>query len=431
MTGLNIPNQPRILIVGQGAREHAIAWKLAQSPRRPTLFAAPGNPGMRALCECLDVSAGDVEAVVDAAKQHRIDLVVVGPEQPLSLGLVDRLTQNGIRCFGPSQQAAELETSKAFAKALMKDAKVPTASYEVFTDAKAAQEYVKRCGAPIVIKADGLAAGKGVVVAQTVSEAESAIDDMMLEKRFGDAGAKLVVESFLEGTEVSLMFFVDDSAVVPMLPARDHKPVYDADRGPNTGGMGAFAPVSSFLEAGLTEVVESTIVHPALNTLKERGIHYRGVLYAGLMITANGPYVVEFNVRFGDPETEVVLPLLKTDLLEVLWAVSENRLSDVSVQWHDQAAVCVVLAAPGYPENPQTGSEITLSTGESDVVFHAGTASREGRLVTAGGRVLTVLGQAADLSKARGVAYGIVNQIYFDGKHFRTDIGLRTDLKQQ
>lgn len=444
-----IPKQPKILVVGGGAREHAIVWKLAQSPLQPRLYAAPGNPGIAQLATCWDIPANRVEELTKAAQSEQIDLIVVGPEQPLELGLADLCQQLGIPVFGPSQAAAKLETSKAFSKDLMQEAGVPTASYRVFANAQEAKQYATEQGAPIVVKADGLAAGKGVTVAMTLDEALAAIDDIMLEKRFGDAGARVVLESYLEGPEVSLMFFVDGDTVVPMIPARDHKRAYDHDEGPNTGGMGAFAPVPSFVEADLTERVEREIVQPTLAALKERGVVYRGVLYAGLMITAKGPYVIEFNARFGDPETEVVLPLLKSDLLEIMWAAATGSLADETIEWHDRAAVCVVLAAPGYPQKPVTGSPIEFHSLPDDIVFHAGTAyasepvdaddadklkgpvenhpehNTQRKLITAGGRVLTIVGRGQDMEEARRVAYKAAERIQFDGQHMRTDIGAR------
>lgn len=432
------PMHLKVLVVGGGAREHAIVWKLAQSPLAPKLYAAPGNPGIAQLATCWDVAAHDVNELVKNISDERIDLVVIGPEQPLELGLADACNELGIPAFGPYASAARLETSKAFSKDLMREAGVPTASYAVFTDAVAAKEYVTEHGAPIVVKADGLAAGKGVTVALTLDEALVAIDEIMLAKRFGDAGTRVVLESYLEGPEVSLMFFVDGLTVVPMVPARDHKRAYDFDEGPNTGGMGAFAPVPSFLAAGLTTRVEQEIVLPTLRALQEKGILYRGVLYAGLMITADGPYVIEFNARFGDPETEVILPLLKSDLLQVMWAVANGRLADVQMEWHDLAAVCVVLAAPGYPQSPQTGSPIQFASHHDDIVFHAGTAYARSKdhqalnesnaptqLVTAGGRVLTVVGRGQDIEQARIAAYEASSRISFTGQHMRTDIGAR------
>ncbi|MCL6625615.1 MAG: phosphoribosylamine--glycine ligase, partial [Alicyclobacillus shizuokensis] len=345
---LEIPNHARVLVVGAGAREHAIAWKLAQSPLQPRLYAAPGNPGLAQVAECVPLGADDVDGLVSFCRANGIQLVVVGPEQPLSVGLVDALTEAGVRAFGPTKAAAQLETSKAFAKALMEEAGVPTAAHRTFTDAEAAKAYIRRQGAPIVVKADGLAAGKGVTVAGTVEEACRAVDGMMQAGRFGEAGRRVVIESFLVGREASLMFFIDESAVVPMLPARDHKRIGEGDTGPNTGGMGAYAPLPDADSQALAGEVERRIVRPTLAALREWGSVYRGVLYVGLMLTDDGPQVVEFNVRLGDPEAEVVLPLLASDLLEIVWAVSEGRLAEAKVAWRPEYAVCVVLAAAGY-----------------------------------------------------------------------------------
>ncbi|MCL6632220.1 MAG: phosphoribosylamine--glycine ligase [Alicyclobacillus herbarius] len=446
-----IPNKPRVLVVGSGAREHVLAWKLAQSPHRPELFAAPGNPGLAQVAECVPLAADDVDGLVSFCRTHAIELVVVGPEQPLSVGLVDALTQAGIRAFGPTEAAAQLETSKAFAKSLMQKAGVPTAAHRTFTDAKAAKAYIREQGAPIVVKADGLAAGKGVTVAKTVAEACRAVDEMMEGGRFGAAGRRVVVESFLAGREASLMFFIDESAVVPMIPARDHKRIGEGDTGPNTGGMGAYAPLPDADSRALAEEVERRIVRPTLAVLAEQGIQYRGVLYVGLMLTAEGPQVVEFNVRFGDPEAEVVLPLLASDLLEIAWAVSEGRLADIDIAWHsEQAAVCVVLAAAGYPDSPRKGDVIELpgaagrpragvldasanaettsaglvgaSAGVSYTIFHAGTRQDGDTLKTAGGRVLTVTGVGKTLAEARDAAYAGADGVQFAGKYLRRDI---------
>ncbi|WP_067929932.1 phosphoribosylamine--glycine ligase [Alicyclobacillus kakegawensis] len=436
---LEIPNQPRVLVVGAGAREHAIAWKLAQSPLAPRLYAAPGNPGLAQVAECVPLGADDVGGLVSFCRAQGIQLVVVGPEQPLSVGLVDALTEAGVRAFGPTKAAAQLETSKAFAKALMEEAGVPTAAHRTFTDAEAAKAYIRRQGAPIVVKADGLAAGKGVTVAGTVEEACRAVDGMMQAGRFGEAGRRVVIESFLVGREASLMFFIDESAVVPMLPARDHKRIGEGDTGPNTGGMGAYAPLPDADSQALAGEVERRIVRPTLAALRERGSVYRGVLYVGLMLTDDGPQVVEFNVRLGDPEAEVVLPLLASDLLEIAWAVSEGRLAEVKVAWRPDHAVCVVLAAAGYPDSPRKGDVISfapklgasvsvpgpgLAQGgpEGCIVFHAGTAWEAEGLKTAGGRVLTVTGVGQTLSEARDTAYGGTDGITFAGKYLRRDI---------
>jgi phosphoribosylamine--glycine ligase len=422
---LNIPKSPKVLVVGSGAREHAIAWKLDQSAHRPQLSAAPGNAGISAVAKCVEIAAHDVERLVEFAMDERIDLVVVGPEAPLALGIADACRARGIRVFGPTRDAAQVESSKSFAKEVMVAAGVPTAPYQTFEDAEAAKRYVAAQGAPIVVKADGLAAGKGVVVAQTVAEAEAAIDDMLVGNKFGQSGSKVVIEKFLVGREVSMMFFVDAHRAVPMVPARDYKRVGECDTGGNTGGMGAFAPVPDFLEADGVRQVETRIVQPLLAELRRRGIVYRGVLYAGLMMTEDGPYVIEFNCRFGDPETEVVLPLLESDLLEILWAVAEDQLEHAEVRWRSDCAVCVVLAAPGYPEKPITGSVIRGADDRN--AFHAGTRRTEEGLVTSGGRVLVCYGVAPTFEGARRIAYTNAEAISFDGVHFRRDIASFAD----
>lgn len=421
-----IPPSPKVLIVGNGAREHAVAWKLAQSVHAPQLYVAPGNAGLAGFCSLVDISTDDVERLVTFAQTEAIDLVFVGPEVPLSLGIADACTRVGIRVFGPCERAAQLEASKAAAKAWMAAAKVPTASCAVFQDAEPAKAFIRQHGAPIVVKADGLAAGKGVVVAQTVEEACDAVDEMLVDARFGTSGKRIVVESCLRGEEVSMMFFVDAHTAVPMVPARDYKRVGEGNVGPNTGGMGAFAPVTDFVEGGFVDVVESSIVRPILQALHNDGIVYRGVLYVGLMMTADGPFVIEFNCRFGDPETQVVLPLLDSDLLDILWAVTEDNLGSVDVQWSSDHAVCVVLAAHGYPLNSRTGDVIRFSEREAqtDIVFHAGTGREDGEIVTAGGRVLAVVGCGGNVASARHIAYQAADDIYFEGKLVRRDIAL-------
>lgn len=429
MTGhTNIPEQPRVLVVGGGAREHAIVWKLANSPRQPKLFAAPGNPGMAELCTLVPIPVHDMVSLVGFAQQAHIDLVVIGPEQPLSLGLADAFQAVGVRVFGPSQAAAQLEASKSFAKSLMQRAGVPTAAYAVFDDESAAVAYLRGQDAPVVVKADGLAAGKGVVVAQTIDDAIAAVEDMMVHNRFGQSGARVVIESFLTGTEVSLMYFVDRMTAIPMVPARDHKRVFDGDLGPNTGGMGAFAPVAEVVDDGWMDVIGERIIAPTLAALAADGIVYQGVLYVGLMMTPDGPQVVEFNARFGDPETEVVLPLLASDLLDICWLTAEGRLTAADVAWIPGSAVCIVLAAPGYPEAPQIGSPIDFSKHTEGIVFHAGTAAHGDDVVTAGGRVLAAVGVAAALDAARSIAYRTADAIYFEGKHCRRDIATRVGL---
>jgi len=419
---LQIKMEPKVLIVGNGAREHAIAWKLMQSPWCPQIFVAPGNAGTAAEFQNVEIAVDDVDGLVAFCVDETIDLVMVGPEQPLSLGLVDACKQAGIRVCGPEKAAAELESSKTFAKQIMAEADVPTAAYRVFTDAAQAKAYVLHCGAPIVVKADGLAAGKGVIVATTEEMAMRAIDDILVGGQFGQAGSRVVLESFLTGQEVSLMFFVDADTVVPMLPARDFKRIGTGDTGSNTGGMGAFAPVASFLAGGATEEVERRVVHPTLAALKNRGITYRGILYVGLMMTAEGPFVVEFNARFGDPETEVILPLLNSDLLEIFWAIAEDSLGAIDITWATDAAVCVVLAAAGYPESPEAGQSIQITVSKDDIVFHAGTKLGVQGVETSGGRVMVTVGRGPDVPTATRSAYHTIDRIYFEGRQFRTDI---------
>lgn len=416
--------RPRVLVVGQGAREHAIVWKLAQSARQPQLYATPGNPGIAELADVLSLNASDHGAIVRFCAEKGVDLVVIGPEQPLAEGLADALAEAGIPVFGPTRAAAQLEASKAFSKRVMEEAGVPTARHRTFADLDEARAYVRAQGAPIVVKADGLAAGKGVVVAQTVAEAEAALEDMLVGGRFGASGRRVVIEEFMEGVELSLMYFVDAHTAVPMLPARDFKRLLDGDRGPNTGGMGAFSPVPR-VTGDVIDQVTQTIVQPTLARLRDMGVVYRGVLYAGLMLTAEGPKVVEFNCRFGDPETEVVLPLFAGDLLEVMWAVAHDRLDPAMVTWHAHAAVCVVMASSGYPASSEAGTPIELPGALPDgvTVFHAGTRRGEsGRLETAGGRVLTVTAVAPDIPAAVDRAYSAVASIHFSGAQYRRDI---------
>jgi phosphoribosylamine--glycine ligase len=413
----------KVLVVGGGGREHAIVWKLAQSPQKPTLFCAPGNPGIAELATCVAIEAENVAALADFAEKEGIDLTVVGPEAPLSAGIVDHFEERGLKVFGPKAAAAKIESSKAFAKEMMQKVGVPTAKYRDFTDVEAARAYIREMGAPIVIKADGLAAGKGVVVAGTLEEAEAALDMMMKEHAFGDAGHKVVVEEFLQGAEATVMAFVSGDVIRLMVPAQDHKPVFDGDKGPNTGGMGTYSPVPQVTEALLQEV-EQTIIHPVVESLRQEGIEYKGVLYAGLMLTAEGPKVIEFNARFGDPETQVVLPRLESDLLEIFQAVVEGKLAEQEIRWSERAAVCVILAAEGYPGAYRKGDPIhgLEQVGENAFVFHAGTKRTEAGIVTSGGRVLGVTGFGEDLRAAQAEAYRTVEAIGWDGVHYRKDI---------
>ena len=420
----------RILLIGGGGREHALAWKLVQSPKVEKLYAAPGNPGMALLpnCECINLNVDDLEGVADYAEEKSIDLTVVGPEAPLVAGLADVFKRRGLPVFGPSKAAAQLEGSKAFSKELMAKYNIPTAFFKICEDIETAKAYVEEKGAPIVVKADGLAAGKGVVVAMTKAEALEAIDEMMGDHKFGAAGARLVLEEYMEGEEASLLAFTDGKTVVPMIAAQDHKRVFDGDEGPNTGGMGTYAPapvMTDILRLKATEL----ILKPVVEAMAKEGTPYQGCLYAGLMIKGDSAKVVEFNCRFGDPETQVVLPLLDGDLAEIMLACATGTLDKAEVAWHDKAAVCVVMASGGYPESYEKGKEITgLTAAEEDkdvVVFHAGTKEADGKIVTSGGRVLGVTAVDATIKAARDRAYSAVEKISFEKNFYRKDIAWR------
>ena len=414
-----------VLLVGSGAREHTIAWKLAQSPLLGQLFVAPGNAGTAAIAENLPIAANDIDGLAAAARERRIDLVVVGPEDPLARGLVDRLAVAGIPAFGPSRAAAEIESSKVFSKTLMQRHGIPTAAFGTFDSFDEAAAFVRAHQGPLVVKADGLAAGKGAVVTSSKEEALATLEEMLLRSVFGDAGRRVVVEERLQGREVSAHAFTDGRAVVSMPLSCDHKPVFDGDQGPNTGGMGAYSP-PHWLDRATEEWIDRHVTRATVRAMFEEGRPYRGVLYPGLMMTADGPRVLEYNCRFGDPETQVLLPRLKTDLLEILLAVANNRLEGTVVEWSEDACVGVVLASGGYPGSYETGFPIEgLDEIDPDVqVFHAGTKQREdGVVVTAGGRVLTVVATGATLSEAREKAYRNVERIRFQGVHYRRDIG--------
>ena len=413
-----------ILVIGSGGREHALYWKLSESPQTEQIYAIPGNPGMGASAA---IALDDHAAILRFVKEHEIGLVVVGPEVPLMNGLVDELEAAGIRAFGPRANAAEIEGSKSFAKDLMKKYGIPTARYEVFTAAEPARAYIRQEGAPIVVKADGLAAGKGVIVAMTEQEALDAVDAIMEDHSFGDAGARVVIEEFMEGEEASLLAFTDGTTIRPMISAQDHKRAYDGDRGPNTGGMGTYAP-APVMTPEMTERAVEEILKPTIAAMAKEGRVYRGCLYLGLMVTADGPKVVEFNARFGDPETQVVLPLLDSDLVAIMCACADGTLADVPIRWKDGAAVCVVLASGGYPGHYEKGQEIHgLADAEAmgALVFHAGTAMKAGKLVTNGGRVLGVVGRGADISSAVDAAYAAATKISFKDAYYRKDIAHR------
>lgn len=420
----NEEDDVNILVIGSGGREHALFWKLSESPQADRIYAIPGNPGMG---ELIDIPVTDNAAILHFAREKEIGLVVVGPEVPLMNGLVDELEAAGIPAFGPCANAAEIEGSKSFAKDLMKKYGIPTARYEVFTEAEPARAYIRREGAPIVVKADGLAAGKGVIVAMTEQEALDAVDAIMEDNSFGDAGARVVIEEFMEGEEASLLAFTDGKVIRPMISAQDHKRAFDGDKGPNTGGMGTYAP-APVMTPEMTERAVEEILKPTIAAMEKEGRIYRGCLYLGLMITDDGPKVVEFNARFGDPETQVVLPLLDGDLAQIMLACTDGTLADVPIHWKDGAAVCIVLAAGGYPGSYEKGHEISGIEDAAKLgalVFHAGTASQGDRIVTNGGRVLGVVGQGADIASAVQAAYASVGQISFKDACYRKDIAHR------
>ncbi len=417
----------KVLVIGSGGREHALVWKLAQSPKVEKVYGAPGNPGIAQIGECVNISPTDIKGLADFAEREGIDLTVVGPEAPLVAGIVDEFESRGLKIFGPSKEAAKLEGSKAFSKEMMKKYGVPTADFEVFDDPEKAKEYIRKKGAPIVVKADGLAAGKGVVVAQNVEEAFEAIDKIMIEKVFGDAGNRVVVEDCLVGEEASYLVVTDGENFIPLATAQDHKAVFDGDKGPNTGGMGTYSP-APVLSKEMEKEVQEKVIKPILRGMKEEGHPFKGILYAGLMITEEGPKVLEFNVRFGDPEAQVILRRLKTDLVDVCQSVIEENLID-SLEWIPETAICVVLASEGYPGKYEKGKVITgieeAEKIDNVVVFHAGTAIKDGKLVTNGGRVLNVTALGKDIVEARENVYKAIEKIHFDGMHYRKDIGLK------
>ena len=419
----------RVLVIGSGGREHALCWKIAASPLLEKLWCAPGNPGITGVAECVDIGAMDIAALVAFAQDNEVDLVFPGPEAPLVAGITDAMEAVGIPCCGPTKEAAQLEGSKTFTKELCDAANIPTARWERFEDAEAAKEFVRRRGAPIVIKADGLAAGKGVVVAATVAEALMAIESILEDRTFGEAGAAIVIEECLIGEEVSLFALCDGETALPFGSAQDHQRVGEGDTGPNTGGMGAYSPVPAFTPA-LEQVTMDRIVRPALAEMARRGTPFRGILFAGLMLTEDGPKLIEFNTRFGDPECQVLLLKLRSDLLPALQAACDGELRHFDLRWHDRAAISVVMAARGYPEAPARGSAIhgldRAATVPDVQVFHAGTtADADGTIRAAGGRVLTITASGADLTAARQAAYQAVDRIDWPEGFCRRDIGHR------
>lgn len=430
----------RVLVVGSGGREHAIVWKLAQSPKISKIYCAPGNAGIAMDAECVNIKAEDIEGICNFAKENYINLAVIGPEVPLAMGIVDELEAAGIKTFGPNKKCAQLEASKAFTKSFLARHNVPTAGYKEYTDKDELLADVGIYGYPMVLKADGLAAGKGVVIAENEEDAKAAIEEMMGDRVFGDAGDKVVVEEFLTGVEASMLCFVDEHTIVPMESAQDYKRIFDGDKGPNTGGMGTYSPSLVFNEE-LEERIRKEILEPTLAGFQKDGLDFKGVLFIGLMISSEGPKVIEFNNRFGDPETQSVLMRLETDLYDIFTAVIDNKLADIEIKWSEKRAVCVVLASGGYPGSYEKGKEITgLNKVDDDVVvFHAGTSNQHicdenscrSAIVTSGGRVLGVTATGATHDEARAKAFDNVKRISFEGMQYRNDIGIINDTEKK
>jgi phosphoribosylamine--glycine ligase len=416
----------KILVVGGGGREHALAWKISRSPLVTKLYCAPGNPGTAALAENLPIAVDQLDKLLAFAYENRVDLTVVGPEQPLSLGIVDLFESHGLKVFGPSQAAAFIEGSKAYSKDLMQKYGVPTAAYGVFTDLAEAEAFITSTGAPIVVKADGLAAGKGVIIARTCDEAIEAVRDMLSGNAFGSAGSRVVIEEFLTGEEASFLVITDGKKIIPLASAQDHKAIFDGDQGPNTGGMGAYSP-APVVTADIHEKAMQQVIRPTVDGMAAEGRPYRGVLYAGLMVKDGQVKTLEFNARFGDPECQPLLMRMKSDIVPILMAVAEGDLGDKTIEWHDKAAVCVVMASEGYPGEYRKGDMIEgleVSTRSEDVyVFHAGTALKDKTCVTNGGRVLGVTALGSSVQQAITTAYEAVGRITWKGVQFRSDIG--------
>jgi len=418
----------KVLVIGSGGREHAIVWKLSQSRHVDKIYCCPGNAGIAELAECIDVSHDNFNALLDFVKYEWVDLTIVGPEDPLSKGIVDLFEKEGRKILGPNKAAAQLESSKAFSKDLMRSHGIPTAEYKVFTSYIHAEEYIRFKGTPIVIKADGLAAGKGVFVASSIDEAIHALKLILKDKVFGNAGERVIVEECLKGEEASYMVFTDGETIVPMVSSQDHKRIFDDDKGPNTGGMGAYSPAPVVTE-DMERIVLDKIMKPTIRALKSEGIKFKGILYAGLMIDNGIPRVLEFNCRLGDPETQPVLSRLKTDFMEIAMAIAEERLSDINIEWIPDPAVCVVISSEGYPGKYRKGDIITGIDKANDIsgvnVFHAGTVFKDNSIVTAGGRVLGVTATGSDIAEAKQKAYEAVEKIKFKGMHYRKDIADR------
>jgi phosphoribosylamine--glycine ligase len=412
----------KVLVVGGGGREHSICWKLKQSPRVTELYCAPGNGGIAEIAVCVPISATDIERMVEFARKEKFDLVFVAPDDPLALGMVDKMQEAGIRAFGPRANAAFIEASKAFSKELMKKYNIPTAAYEIFTDTQSALRYLDTQPMPIVIKADGLALGKGVIIASTLSQAKEAVISMMEDNTFGDAGKTIVIEECMTGPELTVLAFSDGKTVLPMITSRDHKRAFDNDQGKNTGGMGAVTPGAD-LTPDEEEYMQSKIFIPTIQALMKEGRPFSGVIYFGLMLTPTGPRVIEYNARFGDPEAQAVLPMLENDLCDIIDACIDGTLDQIILKWKPGASCCVVMASGGYPEKYETGYEISGTKNTDCIVFQAGTKLCNGKLVTSGGRVLSVYADAPTIDEAIKKAYGGVSEIYFKNMHFRKDIG--------
>ncbi|MDD5926844.1 MAG: phosphoribosylamine--glycine ligase [Firmicutes bacterium] len=418
----------KIMVVGGGGREHAIIKKLKENKQAEEIFALPGNGGIAGDAACVDIGAKDIPAIVDFAVKERIDFAVVAPDDPLVLGAVDALQAKGIKTFGPNKKAAIIEGSKAFSKDLMKKYNIPTASYETFTDMEAAISYIESCPIPVVVKADGLALGKGVIIAETREQARQAVRDMMEDKVFGESGSKVVIEEFLTGPEVSVLSFTDGKTVVPMVSSMDHKRALDGDKGLNTGGMGTIAPNPYYTDE-IAKVCMDTIFRPTIEAMNKEGRTFTGCLYFGLMLTENGPKVIEYNCRFGDPETQVVLPLLESDLLDIMLKIYDGKLDEAEVKFSDKYACCVVMASEGYPQKYETGFEITMPADKN--IYTAGAKLKDGKLVTGGGRVLGVTETDDTLKGAIDAAYETVKSVNFENAYFRTDIGQRALIAER
>jgi phosphoribosylamine--glycine ligase len=416
----------KVLVIGSGGREHAIVWKVAQSPLVDKVYCAPGNGGISLIADCIPIKVEDIEKIVKFSVEKKMDLVVVAPDNPLAAGMVDALQAAGIRAFGPTQKAAEIESSKVFAKSLMKKYGIPTPGYDVFEDYRSALEHLKNHQYPVVIKADGLALGKGVIIAENFQQAEKALNSIMKDQIFGSAGDRVIIEEYITGPEVSILAFTDGTTILPMVSSQDHKRVFDNDKGLNTGGMGTFSP-SRIYTPELAQQCMKEIFVPTVKAMAKEGRKFKGVLFFGLMITKNGPKVLEYNARFGDPESQVVLPRLKNDIVEIFNAIIDEKLETVNIEWSEKAAVCVIMASGGYPQKYKTGYEISgIESAEKDkgvIVFHSSTKYIDGKFYTAGGRVLGVTAVDDTLDSAIKTAYEAVEKISFQDMHYRTDIG--------